>query len=113
MRHPNEALLSTPLEQLYSDCSEPVAPIIEPQAEQSGKDLVETLEHLTDELTSALNTAQRLHTDFALEVEYCQMDGEPTPTEFDDAEKKKLKSAIIATREALNLLEQLEGGVKS
>ena len=112
MRHPNAVLLSTPLEQLYSDCSEPIAPIIEPQAEQSGKDLVETLEHLTDELTSALNTAQRLHTDFALEVEYCQMDGEPTPTEFDDAEKKKLKSAIIATREALNLLTQLEGGIK-
>ena len=108
MRHPNEVLLSTPLEQLYSDCSEPVAPIIEPQAEQSRKDLMETLEHLTDELTSALNTAQRLFTDFGLACEYAEMDGEPTPTEFTEQERQQLKSALIATREALNLLTQLD-----
>ena len=75
--------------------------------------LLETLEVATDELTAAKLKAQSLLTDFGLACEYAEMDGEPTPTEFDDAEKKKLKSALIATREALKLLTQLEGDVKS
>ena len=112
MRHPNEVLLATPLEQLYSDCSDPVAPVAAPQAEQSGKEIWETLEYLTDELTSALNTAKHLFTEFGLACEYAEMDGEPTPTEFTEQERQQLKSALIATREALKLLTQLEGGVK-
>ena len=75
--------------------------------------LLKTLEAATDELASANLKAQTLLTDFALEVEYCQMGGEPTPTEFTEQERQQLKSALIATREALNLLTQLEGGVKS
>ena len=75
--------------------------------------LLKTLEAATDELASANLKAQALLTDFALEVEYCQMDGEPTPTEFTEQERQQLKSALSATREALKLLTQLEGGVKS
>ena len=75
--------------------------------------LLETLEHATDELTSANLKAQSLLTDFSLECGYAKMDGEPTPTEFTEQERQQLKSALIATREALNLLTQLEGDIKS
>ena len=75
--------------------------------------LLETLEVATDELTAAKLKAQSLLTDFGLECEYAEMDGEPTPTEFTEQERQQLKSALIATREALKLLTQLEGGVKS
>ena len=75
--------------------------------------LLETLEHATDELTSANLKAQSLLTDFSLECGYAKMDGLTPPTEFTEQERQQLKSALIATREALNLLTQLEGGVKS
>ena len=40
--------------------------------------LLETLEVATDELTAAKLKAQSLLTDFGLECEYAEMDGEPT-----------------------------------
>ena len=69
--------------------------------------LLKTLEAATDELASANLKAQALLTDFALEVEYCQMDNIQPPTEFTEQERQQLKSALIATREALKLLMTL------
>ena len=105
IRDPNHVLPVTPIGRLYSDWSD--EPIEEAQPPKSAEDVVKTLSYLTDELTSALNAAQRLCTDFGLEVENCQLDGVPAPSEFDESERKQLRSIAISTREALRLLVDL------
>ena len=70
--------------------------------------MLATLEYATDELTSATNTAQNLLTDFGLECEHAEMDGDTPPTEFTDKERRQLREAISATRAALHELEKLE-----
>ena len=52
--------------------------------------------------------AQTLLTDFGMECENCELDGETPPAEFDDAEKKQLRYITTAAREALRLLTELE-----
>ena len=70
--------------------------------------MLSTLEYVTDELTAATHAAQSLLTDFGLECEHAEMDGESLPTEFDDRERRQLREAISATRAALHELEKLE-----
>ena len=69
--------------------------------------MLKQLEQITDELTSATYKAQSLLTDFGLEVENAELDG-ITPPDFDEAEKKQLRSIRTAARAALRLLTELE-----
>ena len=70
--------------------------------------LLETLEHATDELTSANLKAQTLLTDFGMDCENAELDGIQPPVEFTEAERKQLRAAVISARHALKLLTQLE-----
>ena len=70
--------------------------------------MLKTLEYASDELTSANLTAQTLLTEFGLECENCELDGIEPPTEFDEAERKSLRSAITSAKAALRYLEALE-----
>ena len=70
--------------------------------------LLETLEHATDELTSANMKAQGVLTDFAMECENAELDGIQQPTEFTEAERKQISAAVSSARHALKLLTKLE-----
>ena len=72
---------------------------------------LETLEYATDELTRSNMEAQTLLTEFGLEVENAELDGIDPPTEFTDDEKRQLKSALTAAREAVKVLTKLNGGI--
>ena len=109
IRHPNEVLPATPLEQLYSDASDPVIPTETDTHPRSASEVIDALECLTDELTAALNDAQALLTDFALETEYSEMDGETPTAEFDDAERQKLRHIRISVNESVRMLAKLTG----
>ena len=107
IRDPNHVLPVTPIDRLYSDWSDEPTEEAQPTQERSAEDVVKTLEYLTDELTSALNVAQRLCTDFGLEVENAELDGLTPTAEFDESERKQLRSIAIRTRQALKLVAEL------
>ena len=112
IRDPNEVLHATPLEQLYSDASTPVALTeadTEPTQQKSANDVIDALEYLTDELTAALNDAQTLLTDFAVETEYAELSGETPTAEFDNVERQKLRHIRTSVNESVRMLAKLAG----
>ena len=110
IRDPNQVLPVPAMERLYSDWSdEPTETDTESTPQKSADDVIETLEYLTDELTSALNDAQALCTDFAVETEYAELSGEIPTAEFDDAERKQLRSIRTSVNESVKALAKLTG----
>ena len=103
-RDPNQVAPVPGIERAYSDWSE----IPNEDQEVSTQETLKALECATDELTRANMESQTLLTDFGIECENAELDGQQQPTEFTEAERKQLRSALSSAREALKYLMELE-----
>ena len=104
-RDPNQVAPVPGIERAHSDWSEIPN---DPHSETSTEQTLDNLSYATDELTRATLEAQILDTEFSLACENAELDGELPPTQFTEAEQKRLKTAVSSAREALKTLEALE-----
>ena len=106
-RDPNQVAPVPGIERAYSDWSE-IPNDTEQDSEVSAEQTLDNLSYAADELTRATLEAQILDTEFSLACENAELDGELPPTQFTEAEQKRLKTAVSSAREALKTLEALE-----
>ena len=106
-RDPNQVAPVPAIERLYSDFPE-IPNDQNSQMSTEQPQILENLEYAFDELCAAKTKMKTLCEDFGLECEYDELDGLTPPTELTEANRKKLRYAINATREALNILTELE-----
>ena len=106
-RDPNQVASVPAIERLYSDFPE-IPNDQDSEVSAEPPQILENLEYAFDELCAAKTKMNTLCEDFGMECENAELDGLTPPTELTEADRKKLRYAINATREALNILTELE-----